>query len=200
MPFTQNSRKVEKSASTEYKFNIPAPESNAPQIHASFNPSQQYRQMPTNLPQLHQRLAPQQKQQEAMKSVTPQYTSTVTKALVQSNNNPLFYTPSVSITIPHPMASITTQRATPTQPSLTQQTIYTLPDIGAPDITAELLSPATNNNINIGRRRSIDSTGIHTTTTTVTANDQFDAASPRSNRAVFYTHSMKKKSTEPKFV
>ncbi|XP_067938057.1 rho GTPase-activating protein 45-like isoform X2 [Watersipora subatra] len=76
-----------------------------------------------------------------------------------------------------------------------------LPDIGAPDITEELMQNE--------RRLSMDSTFLNPRSSRTSGSSapskskisaSFNENSRSAGKAIFYTHSMKKKSTEPKFV
>ena len=84
-----------------------------------------------------------------------------------------------------------------------QHTVSLLPDIGAPDITDEIMCNE--------RRASLDSTYVRVRTANankavpslnhkISAAQHDSSAQRGTGKVVFYTHSMKKKSTEPKFV
>lgn len=85
--------------------------------------------------------------------------------------------------------------------SLSQRNPSVLPDIGAPDITSELMRDETGRGVAYGSTRSSDPCESSPALNHRILSSQHDNSSQRSTgKAVFYTHSMKKKSTEPKFV
>lgn len=100
-----------------------------------------------------------------------------------SHKNALFYTPdSIS-------------KVTTSANKHDHGQVHVLPDIGAPDITAEL--------IHNDRRLSLTSSNLGPNLNDVDSRVSHTSDVPSQKplgKSVFHTHSMKKKSTEPKFV
>lgn len=205
MPFTGPSRTVEKSSSTEFKFKIPL----------------ESRQLAGN------DRKPTYVISAATSSHSPSRGNTQAAASCypfSTNNNPIFYKPATTTTTSTITNTPTANRTNTTSPSNSlplsntnssnnthhscnysgshnnssgSHSVYLLPDIGAPDVTYELYSGDE-------RRPSAESTASHlqqqwgSNSELSTCNEP--SSSPRTTKTVFYTHSMKKKSTEPKFV
>lgn len=119
--------------------------------------------------------------------IMPSTTPTLTRALQptlpcgQSQGKTLFY---------HPMVH--------TSPSFQHRTAAALPDIGAPDITNELIRDEAKCRVSSMNRDSNSSPSPPNHKLSTSSLD--NTAQRSSGKGVFYTHSMKKKSTEPKFV
>lgn len=119
-----------------------------------------------------------------------------------TQSNPIFYSPAAGR---GSYGSSTPVRSQSTRAPSSKDS-YRLPDIGAPDITNEIMRNE--------RRMSGTFVAPHKTSSSSTSMSSSShelklsmppalegGSSPRSSaKNVFYTHSMKKKSTEPKFV
>lgn len=125
--------------------------------------------------------------------------SSVTANHPMSQTSPLFYSPGRA-----PYSSSPPVRSQSTR-STAGREIHTLPDIGAPDITNEIIrnerrmSGTFLSSSPVSARVSASTTLEHKISSPPLL-ESGDSSPRPSSKPVFYTHSMKKKSTEPKFV
>ena len=124
--------------------------------------------------------------------------SSVTANHPMSQTSPLFYSPGRE-----PYSSSPPVRSQSTR-STAGREIHLLPDIGAPDITNEIIrnerrmSGTFLSSSPVNARVSSSTTLEHKNSSPLL--DSGDSSPSPSSKPVFYTHSMKKKSTEPIFV
>lgn len=182
MPFPVVNRTVEKSASTEFRFRVPI-ESRP--------------------------LAGNERKPTYVISAAPNHTAPSATHhnpyALSTNNNPIFYKPasqnnSSNLSLPQSNTNSSNNSSGNHNSYCSSSGNYLLPDIGAPDVTDELYRgerrPSSDSTRSTGSQRqqwSGSNSEISMTTTS-------EISSARPSKAVFYTHSMKKKSTEPKFV
>lgn len=179
MPFPPINKTVEKSASTEFRFKVPI----------ESRPLAGNDRKPTYIISA------------APSGSTTRSTTHPTPHSINTNNNPIFYKPdsnkTSNLTLPMSNTNSSNNSHNSQSHNMTSGSgTYLLPDIGAPDVTDELYNsdrrPSTGSTRSVNSQRQQWGSNSELSTTS--------DASSRTGKTVFYTHSMKKKSSEPKFV